>query len=60
MNFNEKNEAYENQAFRRHSRELEESEQVSHCTFCGLPCGIIHDLEMSACCYAGITFKEEE
>jgi len=24
------------------------------CQMCGEPCGIVHDLEMSACCYAGI------
>ena len=32
--------------------------QLVHCTKCGQPCAIVHDLDISACCYAKTEVKE--
>ena len=32
--------------------------QYIHCTKCGKPCSIIHDLDMSACCFARAEVRE--
>lgn len=32
--------------------------KVAHCSKCGEPCAAVHDIEMSACCFKPVEFKE--
>ena len=34
--------------------------QLVHCSECGKPCDIVHDLDMSECCYAKTEIKEAD
>jgi len=31
--------------------------EISHCQQCGKPCPVVHELELSACCYAVVVWK---
>ena len=38
----------------------EEPVKLVHCSKCGKPCAIVHDLDISACCYAKTEIGEKE
>lgn len=62
MDMREKELAFENQSFRRYSSRLEEQDREtrSHCEECGEPCALVQDLEISACHFAKVVWKEEK